>query len=97
MHDVIILYNHPLDPEAFDNHYRNVHIPLVRALPHLKDFVWGKPSDAVAGYYLVARLTYESSDDAARSLKTPEGIASVDDLSNFAAAGVTVLNVPRRS
>jgi uncharacterized protein (TIGR02118 family) len=95
MHDVIVLYNHPDSPRAFDAHYRDVHTPLVKALPKLREFAWGKPSGDNAGYYLVARLTYDTAEDAADSLGSEAGQRSVEDLAHFAGAGVTVLNVTR--
>ncbi|PJK18853.1 EthD family reductase [Mycolicibacterium goodii] len=97
MHDVIVLYNHPRDPEAFDAHYRDVHVPLVHKLPLLKEFTYGHVDrdNHDSGYYLMARLTYASAADCAESMASDAGKASVDDLGNFAAAGVTLLNVAR--
>jgi uncharacterized protein (TIGR02118 family) len=93
MHDVIVLYNHPVDPAAFDMHYRSIHIPLVDALPHLREFAWGKVADG--DYYVVARMTYHSSTEATASMESPAGKAAVEDLAKFAGAGVTVLDVDR--
>jgi uncharacterized protein (TIGR02118 family) len=95
MHDVIVLYNWPVAPDAFDAYYRDTHIPLVHTLPRLREFSWGKVADESAPYYVMARLSYASSEDAAESLTSAPGKAAVDDLANFADAGVTVLNVPR--
>src|SRR6476620_8177172 len=93
MHDVVVLYNHPNSPEALDAHYRDVHTPLLNSLPKLREFSWGKTSNDDAGYYLVARLSYDCDDDAAESLGSDAGQRSVEDLANFAGAGVTVLHV----
>jgi uncharacterized protein (TIGR02118 family) len=93
MHDVIVLYNQPSSPERFDEHYLNTHVPLVYKLPKLSEFSWGKAAEAP--YYVVARLTYASAEDAAESLDSPQGRESVEDLANFADAGVIVLNVTR--
>lgn len=95
MHDVIVLYNRPVDEEAFDTHYRITHAQLVEALPQLREFAWGKVVDG--DYYLVARLTYDNAADAAASMESPAGVAAAADLENFAQAGVTVLNVDRSS
>lgn len=96
MHDVIVLYNQPVDPAAFDAHYTGTHVPLVHELPDLVEFTWGKVAGS-DGYYVVARLTYANADDAAASMASDPGKASVEDLANFAQAGVTVLNVGRES
>ena len=69
MHDVIVLYNHPADPEAFDAHYRGKHGPLVDELPNLREFAWGKVVDG--DYYIVARMSYDNSADAAASMESP--------------------------
>ncbi|MDS1113404.1 EthD family reductase [Gordonia westfalica] len=97
MHDVIVLYNHPEDPEAFDAHYTGTHIRLAEALPDLVEFAWGKTTaeGEQAPYYLVARMTYPDAETAGESFASPAGVASVEDLANFAGAGVTVLHVPR--
>ncbi|WP_139007338.1 EthD family reductase [Arthrobacter crystallopoietes] len=96
MHDLFVLYNQPQDRESFDRHYTSTHIPLVRQLPLLQDFTWGKVSaEETDGYYQVARLTYVSRQDADASMASEAGEASVADLVNFAQAGATVLNVPR--
>lgn len=98
MHDVIVLYNRPADPAAFDAHYRGTHVPLVDALPNLREFAWGKvvgDTDSDEGYYLVARMSYHDAAEAAASMDSDAGKAAVADLANFAQAGVTVLNVDR--
>jgi uncharacterized protein (TIGR02118 family) len=95
MHDVIVLYNQPSSPDAFDTHYQNTHVPLVHKLPKLREFCWGKTTDENAAFYVVARLSYATAEDAEESLASAQGRASVDDLANFAGAGVTVLNITR--
>jgi uncharacterized protein (TIGR02118 family) len=96
MHDVIVLYSLPTDTAAFDAHYLSTHAPLVDALPELREFAWGKVDDPeTAGYYLVARMTYDNAAAAAASMESPAGAAAVEDLANFAQAGVQVLNVSR--
>jgi uncharacterized protein (TIGR02118 family) len=96
MHDVIVLYNAPTDPQAFDAHYRSTHVPLVHAMPDVREFAWGKAVDSGAdGYYLVARMTFGNAEEATAAMASPAGVAAVEDLANFAQAGVTVLNVAR--
>jgi len=96
VYDVVVLYDRPTDPAAFDEHYRQVHVPLVQAMPLVTEFTWGRvESTDPTGTYLVARMTYRSAEDASASLSGPEGQAAVADLASFAQAGVQVLNVPR--
>jgi uncharacterized protein (TIGR02118 family) len=94
--DVIVLYGPPADPAAFDRHYREVHTPLVHAMPHLVAFEHSTGGVAVRGegaYHLVARLRFGSAADHEASLASPEGAAAVGDVANFADGGVTILTV----
>ena len=45
----LALYDPPADPEAFDRHYDEIHIPLIRQLPGLRRYsvaVTWQPSTA---------------------------------------------------
>lgn len=92
--DLIVLYRPPVDPAAFERHYRAVHVPLVHAMPHLLAFetstapVDTQNSDPV---HFVVRLRYASHDDLGASMGSPEGEAALADLANFAQAGAVVV------
>jgi uncharacterized protein (TIGR02118 family) len=92
----IALFSQPEDTEAFDAHYRDVHTPIVRRYPKLRDLrltrtdgVGGRPSP----YYLMAEATFDSRADLDAALASEAGIESGRDLRNFAGAGVTLLVV----
>ena len=91
---LIVLYNQPEDPAAFDAHYRDVHTPIVRDYPNLRgirltrtDGVAGRPS----AFYLMAEMTFDSRADLDAALGSDAGMQSGRDLRNFATAGVTML------
>ncbi len=92
---VIVLYGHPADPAAFDEHYANVHAPLVEKMPGLKLFevsrVVGTPEGGELPYYRVAELSFESQETLQAAFGSPEGQETVGDLPNFASGGATVL------
>jgi uncharacterized protein (TIGR02118 family) len=91
---LIALYNQPEDPAAFDAHYRDVHGPMVRRYPGLRDLSLTR-TDGVAGrqppFYLVAEMVFDSRADLDAALASEQGIESGRDLRNFAGAGVTLL------
>jgi uncharacterized protein (TIGR02118 family) len=91
---LIVLYSPPDDPAAFDVHYREVHTPMVRRYPGLRDLRLIRP-DGVAGrdpaFYLVAEMAFDSRDDLDAALASDAGRESGLDLRNFAGAGVTML------
>jgi uncharacterized protein (TIGR02118 family) len=93
---LIALYNQPEDPAAFDAHYRDVHGPMVRRYPGLRDLRLTR-TEGVAGrpapIYLVAEMAFDSRADLDAALASEPGIESGRDLRNFASAGVTLLVV----
>ena len=90
---LIVLYNQPEDSDAFDAHYRDVHTPIVRSYPNLRDLKMCKP-EGVGGrpspYYLMAEMTFDSRGDLDEALSSEAGISSGRDLRNFAGAGATL-------
>jgi len=92
--DVFALYNRPDDVDLFNEHYASVHAPLTRKMPGLQEFVWGV-AESDTDLHVVARMTFADEASADAGLGSPEGKAAVDDLANFADAGVTILRVPR--
>jgi uncharacterized protein (TIGR02118 family) len=93
---LIALYSAPADPEAFDEHYRAVHAPIVRRYPKLRDLRLTK-ADGVAGQappaYLVAEMSFDTRADLEEALASEAGRESGRDLRTFAHAGVTLLIV----
>lgn len=45
----LALYETPTDPEAFDRHYRQIHIPLLRQLPELRQYTVSRDVAALPG------------------------------------------------
>ena len=45
----LALYETPTDPEAFDRHYRQIHIPLLRQLPELRQYTVSRDVAALHG------------------------------------------------
>ena len=90
---LIALYSQPDDPAAFDAHYRDVHAPIVRRYPGIRDLrltrtdgVGGRPAD----FYLIAEMSFDSRADLDEALASDAGRESGRDLRNFAHAGVTL-------
>jgi len=77
----LALYETPTDPEAFDRHYREVHIPLGRRLPGLRRYAVGRDVVAVRGapYFLVAELEWDTMEELRAAFASPEGRATAAD------------------
>jgi uncharacterized protein (TIGR02118 family) len=91
---LIALFSQPDDPDAFDAHYRDTHLSLVRRYPAIRGIRLTK-ADGVGGraapYYLVAEMTFDSRADLDAALASDAAVASARDLRNFAQEGVTLL------
>lgn len=92
---LLVLYGHPEDPEAFDEYYSKVHIPLAKRMQGLKKWTIGKvtgtPDGKPTDYYYIADLYADSREELEAILASPEGQAAVEDVPKFASGGVTFL------
>ena len=90
---LIALYRKPADIAAFDKHYFDVHIPLVKKTPGLRKIEVTRITGAPMGetkYHLMAELYYDSVDAMNAANASPEGRASAKDLMSSAADVVTL-------
>ena len=98
---ILVLYNQPLDPAAFDRYYFATHVPLARKIPGLRSYTINSGSPvAIAGNqppYLIAELEFDSMADMQSAMASAEGQATAGDVANFAQAGVTILAFDTRT
>ena len=92
---ILVLYNKPADPAAFNRYYFETHVPIARKLPGLLSYVVSSGSvDVIAGGqppHLIAELEFDSVADLQNAMASAEGQATAADLTNFADAGATIL------
>lgn len=87
MHRLTIDYTAPADVEAFEAHYRDVHVPLVNALPGLRRFVTSHPQGLGGDApYLVAELWFDDADTFAAAMQSPEMATTAADADALCAA-----------
>lgn len=94
MAQLLVLYNAPADPVAFERYYHQTHIPLAKRIPGVRKVTISKgPVQALSGSapHLVAILDFDSMADVQAALASPEGQAAAGDLANFASGGATLL------
>jgi uncharacterized protein (TIGR02118 family) len=71
----LVVYDKPKDPEGFERHYREVHIPLTNKLPGLRRYTINRNPAPIRGgepYYLIAELDWDDMpalQEAFRSLR----------------------------
>jgi uncharacterized protein (TIGR02118 family) len=74
-------YDTPADPEAFDRHYHEVHIPIALQLPGLRRYTVSRDTAAVRGEpcYLVAELDWDSMAELRAAFGSAPGRATAED------------------
>lgn len=93
VHRLVVSYGRPADPGAFDDYYRDTHLPLVMELPGLLRVGVGRPTPLApteSAPYLVAEFDFASAEAFDAAQRSPEGRASAADSHNFATGGVTM-------
>lgn len=92
---LLVLYNQPADPAAFDRYYAETHVPLAKTIPGLRSYLVnsGAPNLVAGGPlpYLIAELEFDSPAALQSAMGSSEGQATAADLANFAQAGATIL------
>ena len=78
----IVLWETPNDPEAFDRHYREVHIPIARDLPGLRRYLISRDARPVRGetYFQIAELEWDTLEDLQAAFASPAGKATAADV-----------------
>jgi len=88
---LLVLYNPPEDPAAFDKHYNEIHIPLAKRLPGLLRYTVSRNLAPGAQYYLIAELDWADMATAQAALSSPIGAESAADVAEFATTGAATL------
>ncbi|WP_158675662.1 nitroreductase/quinone reductase family protein [Nocardia stercoris] len=78
----VVMYDTPSDIEAFERHYREVHIPLARQLPGLRRYTTSHNMTPVIGepYYLVAMLDWDDLDALGAAFGSDIGKQTAEDV-----------------
>ncbi len=90
---LIALYREPDNVESFDNHYHQVHIPLVKKMPGLTKLELTKITGAPIGetkFHIMEEMYFDDDDSMNAAMASPEGKAASKDLMGFAANLVTI-------
>jgi len=82
MVQLLVRYNTPAAPAAFDRYYHATHIPIAKKIPGLRSYrISNGPVKALAGNapHLVAILDFDSLADLSAALTSPDGQAAAAD------------------
>ncbi len=90
---LVALYKKPADVAAFEEHYTNVHVPLMEKVPgilktRVTRFFAGPTGEPP--YYLMFEATWPDRASFDTAMKSPENRAAGKDLMSFAKDIVTL-------
>jgi uncharacterized protein (TIGR02118 family) len=94
MAQLLVLYNPPANPAAFQTYYHQTHTPLAKKIPGLRSLtISDGPVQSPSGNapYFVVSLTFDSMADLQAGMASPEGQAAATDVPKFAPEGATLL------
>lgn len=90
-----VIYANPTDPQAFETHYRDVHLPMAGKVPGVQraEFakVFPKEDGTPTPEYRVAELYFADYAAAVAALGSPEGQALAGDAVALGTGGVEFL------
>jgi uncharacterized protein (TIGR02118 family) len=77
----VVMYDTPSDIEAFERHYREVHIPLAKQLPGLRRYTVSHHPTPVIGEpcYLVAILDWDDMESLDAAFGSAAGNRTAED------------------
>jgi uncharacterized protein (TIGR02118 family) len=80
---LILWKNRPTDVEAFERHYREVHIPLAKKMAGLRRYTLSRNASPVRGgepHYRIAELDWDDIGSLRTAMQSPEGRATSEDV-----------------
>ncbi|HET6878494.1 MAG TPA: EthD family reductase [Jatrophihabitans sp.] len=88
---LVVLYTRPENPEEFDRHYLDVHVPLVEKIPGLQRFEGARITGVADGgeqtYHRIAELWFADQQAFENALATEESKATAADYQRIAPDG----------
>jgi uncharacterized protein (TIGR02118 family) len=88
---LVVLYTQPSDPDAFDRHYLETHMPLANSIPGLQRSETGRFTSAIDGgeqtYHRVAELYFPDEATLQGAFGSSEGQATAADYQQIAPPG----------
>ena len=85
---LVAVYRKPDDPEAFEKHYFEKHLPLANKMPGLVkceiEKVTGSPVPNTETPYMAAHMYFENKAALQAAMMSEEGKAAAKDLGGFA-------------
>jgi uncharacterized protein (TIGR02118 family) len=80
---MVVIYKTPRDPKAFDKHYFDVHVPMAKKLPGLREYDVSQGAilspTGESTPYMIATLHFDDLSAIRNAFASPEGRACAAD------------------
>jgi len=79
---LIVLYSRIKNPKKFDEHYKNVHIPMAKKIPGVRKIVVSKVKGVAVGkanYYQVVEVYYDNMKSLQKAGESKEAKEALKD------------------
>jgi uncharacterized protein (TIGR02118 family) len=79
---LLVLWDTPEDPDRFERHYREIHVPLVKKLSGVRRYTFSRNTVIVRGeapWYRIAELDFDDVAALRQAFASPEGRAVASD------------------
>ncbi len=90
-----VIYGHPTDVTAFEDYYKNTHLPLAAKMTGFEKVEFTKfisaPDGSAAAHYRMAEFWFTDPAALQTTMGSHEGQATAADIANFATGGVKLL------
>ena len=97
MHRLVVLYLQPTDPDHFRDYYTNTHVPLAKKIPGQLGYRYSfevTPAPGSPPYFAVFEADFPDGETLRAGLASPEGVAALADVPNYATGGVVSYSYP---
>lgn len=88
---LLVVYNHPEDPAAFQEYLLGTHLPLVSQVPNIQQLIVHSGIVTVDGevgdIYQLGTVISNNQADLEEALASEAGQAAIADVANFATGG----------
>jgi uncharacterized protein (TIGR02118 family) len=88
---LVVLYTQPADPDAFEKHYGEVHVPLAQTIPGLQNLEAARfvaaPDQGELTYYRIAELSFADQSALEAALGSEQGQQTAGDYQSIAPPG----------
>ena len=93
MFKLVAIYKVPKDIESFEKHYEEIHVPITKKIPNLKELrinrVFGAPMGK-SDLHMIAELCFENKGAFKEAMGTKEAMESGKDAVGFAGEVLSV-------